>query len=829
MAETLVSPGISVSVVDESQYASPGTGTVPLIVLATRENKVDPTATFADGIAQYTKKSFAGQIVSVTSQRELTQYFGNAAFRTSGGGVVEGDETNEYGLLAAYSYLGQGSRAYILRADVDLGQLEPSTVAPTGPVDPFIYWIDLDAAKWGIHEYNGTTGRWDYKIPVAVEYEPGATVEEPGDPQATPTATVVENEYAVLIRKYTGGAVTFEYFIGVGGGIPIWNKITDATFAPHYSVPSSPSDGDVWVKTTTPSNGISIPLRISNLSGVFQNVDIVGSKLVGDSEYIPIDGSSLNEPTFVSGDAVLEIDDFETNDVVEIKLVTVDGTTTFDSFAADTTLLVQNDEPTGDPEIGTIWYDSTIDDLDIYVNNGGTWVNLVRDKKIYSSTVPSFRADGSPLTDGDVWIDTNESEYPVLYTFNSTSSSWEIHENSDQFSEYGVLFADISIESGTTDITEYATPLSPSVNAGLYPAGMLLVNMAKSGNTVKVYSEFELVDSSDSESTILVKAWVNYASNNADGSGSFGRLAQHKAITTRMQAAIVGNEKLLEEVYNFTLLAAPNFPELAGELIELNVNRGETGFVILDAPMRKNPSEIVNWINNTNVSEDGENGLPSKGNPYSAVYYPSLRATTPAGYTTTVPASHGALYKYAFNDNVAYPWFAPAGLTRGVVSNASGVGYLDSTSGEFRPISLSKGQRDNLYTSKINPIANFPAEGIVIFGNKTLYNQSSALDRVNVARLVAYLRERFEVIGRPFLFEPNIKSTRDRAKATYENFLFDILAKRGVTDFAVVCDESNNTPLRIDRNELWIDVAIVPTKAIEFIYIPIRLVNTGEI
>jgi len=820
MAETLVSPGISVSVVDESQYASPGTGTVPLIVLATRENKVDPTATFADGIAQYTKKSFAGEIISVTSQRELTQYFGNAAFRTSGGGVVEGDETNEYGLLAAYSYLGQGSRAYVLRADIDLGQLEPSVVAPTGPIDPLTYWIDLDAAKWGIHEYNGTTGRWDYKIPVVVEYETAGTT--------TPSTSVVENEYAVLIHKDTGGSVTFDYFVGVGGGIPLWNKITDATFAPHYGVPSTPSDGDVWIKTTTPSNGITIPLYISDLSGVFQNVDIVGSKLVADSSYIPVDGSSLTEPAFISGNVVLEIDS-ATNDVVELKIVTVDGTTTFNSFAADTTLLVQNDEPTGDPEVGTMWYDSTIDDLDIYVNDGGSWVNLDSDQKIYSSTVPSFRADGNALQDGDVWIDTNESEYPVLYKFNSTSSSWEIHENSDQSSEYGVLFSDLSIESGTTDITEYATPPSPNNNAVLYPTGMLAVNMPKSGNTVKVYSEVEIVDPLDSESTIIISAWINSASNSVDGSGSFGRLAQHKAITTRMQAAVVGNENLLEEVYNFTLLAAPNFPELAGELIELNVNRGETGFVILDAPMRKNPSEVVNWMNNTNVSEDGENGLPSKGNPYSAIYYPSLRTTTPDGFTTTVPASHGALYKYAYNDNVAYPWFAPAGLTRGVVSNASGVGYLDSTSGEFRPVSLSKGQRDSLYTSKINPIANFPAEGIVMFGNKTLYNQSSALDRVNVARLVAYLRERFEVIGRPFLFEPNIKSTRDRAKSTYENFLFDILAKRGITDFACVVDESNNTPLRIDRNELWIDIAVVPTKAIEFIYIPIRLVNTGEI
>jgi len=112
---------------------------------------------------------------------------------------------------------------------------------------------------------------------------------------------------------------------------------------------------------------------------------------------------------------------------------------------------------------------------------------------------------------------------------------------------------------------------------------------------------------------------------------------------------------------------------------------------------------------------------------------------------------------------------------------------------------------------------------------KTLHNFDSALDRVNVARLVAYLRERFDHIARPFLFEINDQQTRDRAKLVFERFLADILSRRGIYDFAVVCDETNNTPARIDRNELYIDVAIEPAKVAEFIYIPIRIVNTGTL
>ena len=198
------------------------------------------------------------------------------------------------------------------------------------------------------------------------------------------------------------------------------------------------------------------------------------------------------------------------------------------------------------------------------------------------------------------------------------------------------------------------------------------------------------------------------------------------------------------------------------------------------------------------------------------------------GDSVVAPASHAALYTYAYNDNVSFQWFAPAGLTRGVVQNAAGVGYIDGE-GEFKPVALTQGMRDAMYENKLNPIANFPSDGIVVFGQKTLHSGASALDRVNVARLTAYLRERFAVIARPFLFEVNDEITRANAKQVFDGFLGSIAQQRGLYDFAVVCDETNNTPARIDANEFWIDVAIEPTKSAEFIYIPVRIVNTGEL
>jgi phage tail sheath protein FI len=179
------------------------------------------------------------------------------------------------------------------------------------------------------------------------------------------------------------------------------------------------------------------------------------------------------------------------------------------------------------------------------------------------------------------------------------------------------------------------------------------------------------------------------------------------------------------------------------------------------------------------------------------------------------------------NDRIAYPWFAPAGDTRGQVPATSAIGYTDG--GEFKLAEMDDGLLDTLYINNINPIVNFPNEGIKVWGQKTLTSVPSAMDRINVARLVAYMRYMLDRITRPFLFEQNDAQTRQAVVNVVEKFLAEIVQKRGISDFVVVCDASNNTPARIDRNELWVDISVVPTKSVEFIYIPVRLLNTGEL
>ena len=154
--------------------------------------------------------------------------------------------------------------------------------------------------------------------------------------------------------------------------------------------------------------------------------------------------------------------------------------------------------------------------------------------------------------------------------------------------------------------------------------------------------------------------------------------------------------------------------------------------------------------------------------------------------------------------------------------------YVDAE-GEFKSIALNEGQRDTLADIHVNPITFISGTGLVNYGQKTRQLAASSLDRINVARLVIYLRMQLTRLSKPFIFEPNDTITRNEIKQQVEKLLLELVGQRALYDFLVVCDTSNNTPARIDRNELYVDIAIEPVKAVEFIYIPLRLENTGAI
>jgi hypothetical protein len=309
--------------------------------------------------------------------------------------------------------------------------------------------------------------------------------------------------------------------------------------------------------------------------------------------------------------------------------------------------------------------------------------------------------------------------------------------------------------------------------------------------------------------------------------------ARRVAITTALQAQInAGSEagrQLRSETFDYNLVLCPGYHETVDEMLALVTDIQEEALVIADTPVDRTPDEISNPATGWAATTARQRSV------HVAYYYPWALASNLDGKDVTVSPSGTALRTYAFSDNASFLWFAPAGLRRGLITGVSNLGYVSGQLGgptEFVNLALNQGQRDALYDTNnaagnINPLVYFPGNGFVIFGQKTSASAASAMDRVNVSRLIKYIKRQLRRNTLSFVFEPNDQLTRDNLKAVVDNFLGDLVVKRGLYDFATVCDESNNTPDRIDRNEMYIDVALKPVKAAEFIYIPIRILSTG--
>jgi len=298
--------------------------------------------------------------------------------------------------------------------------------------------------------------------------------------------------------------------------------------------------------------------------------------------------------------------------------------------------------------------------------------------------------------------------------------------------------------------------------------------------------------------------------------------AKRVAIATALQAEINSNQEVRSELYEYNLILAPGYPEAVDELLALSTSVNDEAFVIADTPNDKTPEQVAQW----SLTSD------RKSSSSVAYYYPWGLASNLDGKDVVCAPSGIALRTYAYSDNQAYVWFAPAGVQRGLITGVSQLGYVSGTLGSattFVETNLNSGQRDNLYESfkNINPLCFFPGRGMLVWGQKTSATAASALDRVNVSRLMMYIKRNLRKGAQPFVFEPNDPITRDNLKSAVDGFLNDILIKRGLYDFVSVCDETNNTPTRIDRNELWVEIAVKPVKAAEFIYIPITILSTG--
>jgi phage tail sheath protein FI len=271
--------------------------------------------------------------------------------------------------------------------------------------------------------------------------------------------------------------------------------------------------------------------------------------------------------------------------------------------------------------------------------------------------------------------------------------------------------------------------------------------------------------------------------------------------------ALLGNP----EAYQFNLLFTPGLiNDVTGHTsqitnIILNTqNRGDSMFVVDLSSYGSNVSSTITQAQTRDTS-------------YAAAYWPWVRIIDPAtGKHVWVPASTVIPGVYAFNDKVSAPWFAPAGINRGGLSTV-----LQAE------LKLTQGNRDTLYVNNVNPIATLPKQGVVVFGQKTLQKSDSALDRVNVRRLMIELKNYIRQIADTIVFEQNTITTRNSFLARVNPYLEGIQQKQGLYAYQVIMDDSNNGPAVIDQNQLVGQIYIQPTRTAEFISLDFILLPTG--
>lgn len=778
MVNILTSPGVDVSVTDESIYALSFPGSRPLFILATRSDKTLPDGT---GTALGTSES--NVLRYVTSQREVLQLLGNPTFVTAAGVTVQGDETNEYGLHSLWSFLKGSASAYYVRADIDLGQLIPTTVEPTSPPADGTYWIDKDAIVGGIFRRTAADDGWD-----AVPFRVFTTT--PSGGSAGDWAFDYSDTDAQIHFKTDAGTWT-----AVGGAnltstaINSRNATTNTLWVSD-AAPTGAGANDFWWKTSSASSGTSVPVYQYRASD--------------DTWVAKTYTRSATQPTPTDGTLWEDISTSTTNGKRILKLA--DGA----AFSI-LTYTIQDAEPTADPVNGQLWYDDTITNFKMYIEDTNAWEEIVTTTSASPTDRQKVISESAPLTpnSGAIWIDisgANLDSFPVVKRYNG--SAWE--EITDSVSITDTYTAASSVTNGTYWINtgDPATKNTVKIWDDTYEPIIL------SGGTPAAFDE------------AVNRRWKPHVG------ARFGRKGQRYAVVRALQAIAASNDDIRSQAYYYQLMSAPGYPELYDELVSLNADIGEIAFIVGDMPSRLIASgvpvgmenTVSEWKTNANsASVTGEDGFTSSGYPYAAFWYPWGMSTNVDGEDIMIPASTIALRTIAYNDTIAYPWYAPMGDERGLVLNATSVGYLGDD-GEYHGVRLTKGQQNVLYENNINPIVYFHNTGLRVWGQKTTYGVNTDLNRINVARLIVKMKYDLAASLRAFIGQPADPLTWASAKNLVEKYLAGLKSLRALYDYAVRVDENNNTPSRIANNEMWVDIAIKPIKVVEFIYVPIKLV-----
>jgi len=264
------------------------------------------------------------------------------------------------------------------------------------------------------------------------------------------------------------------------------------------------------------------------------------------------------------------------------------------------------------------------------------------------------------------------------------------------------------------------------------------------------------------------------------------------------------------DAYSFNVITAP------GLINSLSAHSSVVSQMVALAQSRTDCIAVVDLVPYNSTVNTVVTQASAFDSSYAATYWPWLQSIDANAQYVWSPASVFIPGVYAFTDSSSDPWFAPAGLIRGALGNV--------VKAERK---LTSGNRDNLYEANVNPIATFPGSGVVVFGQKTLQKKASALDRVNVRRLLIALKSYIVQVSDNLVFEQNSISTRNSFLSQVNPYLESVQQRQGLYAFKVVMDATNNTPDVIDRNELVGQIYLQPTKTAEFILLDFNVLPTG--
>lgn len=698
----LISPNVSVSIIDESFYVSGRPTTLPLFFIATEDEK-----TQLDGVTPALGTYESGVLRVVTSIKQALELYGIPKYHYSVDGTPHhGDVRNEYGLDALLKFLEIGNRAYVVRANVNLND---------SYLDIKSMWTRkvaeaADTLNVMVEEYIAAYNEANNLIPANPNYK----------------ETVTKSELKLLVNEVMDDVFKSYSFS---------SDLFAVNFLRDHTVDHAGYQ-DVMFDT---SGGF---LQLSDSTGYLED------ELYSAVIRVVSTGGPVTVPVSLTGAQAVTF-----GDLLDVLNAALGANAVAEMVAGRLRITSALSGATSEVEI---------------ITDGGTGENaLFASLNLYKALALPINGTGpAPLVVYDDAFDANVGSFggveAIIDTFNT----------------------------GATVLTEFNANEAQS---------LLVAAAGDYDNTAEFRAESSLGANDATRRAEVVAALSAEVNNPANG---------------------VRSESL-----EYNVVVAPGFPELSDEMLRLSNDMLDEVFVIGETPFDKppvGPNGVNNW-----------GRTPAKSNSNAITYaYPHGISTNVDGRKVLTSAAATVLRVFAYNDSEQDLWWAPAGSARGLCEHLETIGYVSGALGgptTFVEDLMDLGTRDELYASpvNINPIAFVRGRGILLMGQKTATDIASALNRTNVSRLVMFIKRELRKATFDYLFEPNDKITWDEAKFTVDGFLSGLMSRRGLYDFATVCDGSNNTDDRIDRNELWIDVAIKPVKAVEFIYIPIRVVNTG--